>query len=93
MSLFSHYPVPRSSSSDEVICNHCRGTYELGRVTTVARYADCTMFIAPCCGRTVDDRSWKIFPDFTKIRDEIGYGTEYRDAAGYHEFVAREERG
>lgn len=76
--------MPTSDTSrHDVICNHCRSTYELGRVTTVARYADCTVFITPCCGREVDDRSWKSFPDFTKIRDEIGYGTEFRNAPEY----------
>lgn len=55
-------PTTDDTSRHDVICNYCRSTYELGRVTTTARYADCTMFITPCCGREVDDRSWKSFP-------------------------------
>lgn len=47
-----------------VECRHCSGTYNLMAVETIARYADCTVFKAPCCGRTVDDRRWKSLPDF-----------------------------
>lgn len=55
----------------KVRCTHCNGIYNLGGVETVARYADCTMFIAPCCGRTVDDRRWKSLPDIERVRKPI----------------------
>lgn len=51
----------------EVCCTHCQGTYNLGNVKTLARYADCTVFEAPCCGRTVDDRRWKSLPDTEEV--------------------------
>lgn len=47
-----------------VICTHCGGRYSLSTVDPIARYADYTVFKAPCCGRTVDDREWKSLPDF-----------------------------
>lgn len=53
--------------SDRVRCTHCGGVYDLGSVKTVARYADATVFIAPCCGQQVDDRSWKTFPSFERL--------------------------
>ena len=34
----------------------CGGVYDLGKVTVTARYADCSMWKAPCCGVTADDR-------------------------------------
>ncbi len=48
-----------------VRCNHCHRVYDLaGPSERIARYADCDVFKAPCCGRTVDTRSWKSFPDY-----------------------------
>lgn len=50
-----------------VQCAHCRDIYDLGGVEVVARYADCDMFKTPCCGRTVDSRSWKSMPDYQRV--------------------------
>lgn len=50
-----------------VQCTHCRGTYDVGHVEVVARYSDCSVFKAPCCGRTVDDRAWKSLPDYREM--------------------------
>lgn len=53
-----------------VRCAHCGGIYDLGTVTVTARYADCSMWQAPCCGLTVDDREetgWKSLSDYTRI--------------------------
>jgi hypothetical protein len=57
-----------------VRCNHCRRTYDLCDGEPIARYADCTVFKAPCCGRTVDDRKppWKSSADFTEITSRGG---------------------
>jgi hypothetical protein len=48
-----------------VRCAHCGRVYDLGRVETIARYADCTLYKTPCCGRTVDDRPWP--PAFREV--------------------------
>jgi hypothetical protein len=51
-------------------CNHCCGIYDLGTVTVTARYADCSMWTTPCCGRTVDDRGetgWKSIKDYERL--------------------------
>lgn len=52
-----------------VRCGHCGGVYDLGTVTVTARYADCSVWRSPCCGRTVDDRpaGWKAYADYTEI--------------------------
>lgn len=34
----------------------CGRIYDMGKVEVTARYADCSMWKAPCCGRTADDR-------------------------------------
>ena len=56
--------------SQPVRCR-CGGVYDLGTVTVTARYADCSMWKAPCCGRESDDRGetgWKSFSDYERIR-------------------------
>lgn len=58
-------------------CSHCRGFYDLGSVTVTARYTDCSVWKAPCCGVTVDDRGetgWKSRSDYTRIElpGEVG---------------------
>lgn len=58
------------SGKGRVQCAHCRGVYQLGDVEIVARYADCTMFRAPCCGQVVDDRRWKALPSFERLPRE-----------------------
>lgn len=53
-----------------VRCAHCSGVYDLGSVEVTARYADCSMWNAPCCRRQVDDRGetgWKSRGDYTRI--------------------------
>jgi hypothetical protein len=52
-----------------VVCSHCGAIYDLCAGEPTARYADCTCFITPCCGRHADDRMWKSLPDFTRLRD------------------------
>ncbi len=48
----------------------CGRIYDLGKVEVTARYADCSVWITPCCKRTADDRGergWKSIPDYTVI--------------------------
>ena len=56
--------------SQPVRCCRCGGIYDLGKVVVTARYADCSMWSAPCCGATVDDRGetgWKTIQDYERI--------------------------
>lgn len=39
-----------------VRCLRCRGVYDAANVEVTARYADCSVWNAPCCGAVVDDR-------------------------------------
>jgi hypothetical protein len=51
-------------------CTWCSGVYDLGTVTITARYTDCSMWKAPCCGVTVDDRGetgWKSRADYRRL--------------------------
>lgn len=54
-----------------VRCASCRRVYDLGTVTVTARYLDCSVWRAPCCGRVSDDRGetgWKSIKDYYPIR-------------------------
>jgi hypothetical protein len=57
----------------DVRCAHCNGIYNVGDVEVTARYADCSVWSAPCCGRTVDDRGetgWKTTQDYYRLDQE-----------------------
>ena len=43
--------------SNPVRCLRCGGVYDLGRVTVVARYSDCSVWRSPCCDIETDDRT------------------------------------
>lgn len=48
----------------------CGKIYDLGTVEVKGRYADCSTWNAPCCGRYADDRGetgWKSTQDYTVI--------------------------
>lgn len=63
--------------SNLVHCAHCRGTYDLGRVEVTARYSDCSVWKAPCCGRVVDDRGhtgWTNRKDYEYVSDGVEAG-------------------
>ncbi len=48
----------------------CGRIYDLGKVEVTARYTDCSMWKAPCCGRPADDRGetgWKSTKDYYPI--------------------------
>jgi hypothetical protein len=53
-----------------VRCAYCGGVYDMGKVEVTARYTDCSMWKAPCCGTTVDDRGetgWKAKQDYYRL--------------------------
>lgn len=53
-----------------VRCTWCSGVYDAGKVEVIARYTDCSMWKAPCCGTTVDDRGdtgWKSRKDYVRL--------------------------
>lgn len=60
-----------STWTQPVRCLRCLiGRYDLGAVTVVARYADCSVWKTPCCGVQVDDRGetgWKSRADYERI--------------------------
>jgi hypothetical protein len=61
-----------------VRCLHCGGTYDLGKVTVVARYTDCSVWRTPCCDLTVDDRGetgWKSKRDYERIDESSPWGS------------------
>jgi hypothetical protein len=72
-------PFPENSGAkgdlmnSMVRCTHCRGTYDLGHVEVTARYTDCSVWKAPCCGRVVDDRGqtgWTSLKDYEYVSAE-----------------------
>jgi len=56
-----------------VVCAHCGEIYDLRAVKVIHRYADCSLYQTPCCGRTADDRTWKGLPDFSKWTPEMNH--------------------
>lgn len=61
--------VPDTSGMiDPVRCRHCHTVYDTADVHVIARHADCSVWISPCCGRQVDDRLWKGLPDIERLR-------------------------
>lgn len=64
----------------------CGRVYDIGKVEVAARYADCSVWKAPCCGRTADDRGetgWKTTQDYSVIdkRDPLGSDPYLRSRA------------
>jgi hypothetical protein len=52
-----------------VRCTRCQGVYDVAKVEGTARYADCSVWVSPCCKQTVDDRpkGWVARPDIVKL--------------------------
>ena len=44
------------TQSGEARCNTSGGLFNVGDVEVVQRYADCSVFRCPACGKTHDDR-------------------------------------
>ncbi len=40
-------------------CTFCGDYYDLATVTVIARFADCSVWTTPCCGKTADDNPLK----------------------------------
>lgn len=55
----------------KVKCTYCGRVYDITRVHVTARYADCSMYTTPCCGREVDDRRWVSKPAYKEIQPDI----------------------
>lgn len=51
-----HEQLAIAEMSYPVRCTRCERVYDLGKVTVVARYTDCSAWKCPGCGITVDDR-------------------------------------
>jgi len=64
---------------NKVRCYHCGGTYDLGKVEVTGRYTDCSVWKAPCCGRTVDDRPWPHGGHYREVKGDSPY-----DDDGYY---------
>ena len=64
--LFESYDI--TGMLVPVICNHCGKVYDLCDGKTIHRYEDCTVFNTPCCQTMVDDREYKLIPDFKRIK-------------------------
>jgi hypothetical protein len=64
---------PVAEMKSPVKCRHCRGIYDQVRVLVTARYADCSVWIAPCCGHPgVDDRPGERERHYMALdRDEV----------------------
>lgn len=56
-------------------CRWCGSIYDGATVTVTARYSDCSVWKAPCCGATADDRPLSWGGSFTPLTRE-----ERRDA-------------
>lgn len=53
-----------------VECLHCGKVYDLTEGKPVHRFADCTVFITPCCSKQVDDRTWISLPHIRRLTNE-----------------------
>lgn len=54
--IASDLPADFAEMFSPVQCT-CGGIYDLGTVEVVQRYADCSVWLTPCCRRQVDDRA------------------------------------
>lgn len=60
-------------------CRWCGSIYDGGKVEVTARYADCSVWKAPCCGVTADDRPLAWGGSFTPLgREEIAGTPSHR---------------
>ncbi len=54
-----------------VRCTWCSGIYDVGKVEVTARYTDCSMWKAPCCGQHVFDAALVAVIDPYWWHDEV----------------------
>lgn len=66
--------MPEDGMRFPVRCYFCNGVYDLSTVEVTARYLDCSVWKAPCCKVTVDDRGESGWGRkcYTRI-DQAGY--------------------
>jgi phage FluMu protein Com len=75
------WPVPYhdvSGMTQPCRCTHCGRVYDLGKVTIVQRYLDCSVWQCPGCKLQVDDRGetgWTTRRDYVRLD---GNGREVR---------------
>lgn len=70
-------PVAVSEMLMPARCAYCPRVYDLGSVTVIARYVDCSVWKCPGCGTIVDDRGetgWKSRKDYHLITQSGGRG-------------------
>lgn len=63
---FEYLPDTRGMQTP-VQCLKCGEVYDLGHVTVTSRYADCSVWETPCCGKVADDRLFKSLPDIRPL--------------------------
>lgn len=63
--------VPEGMASP-VQCLRCGEVYDLQAVTVTSRYADCSCYTTPCCGKAVDDREQVSLPAFRRLLNPFG---------------------
>ena len=71
-----------------VRCTWCGHIYDLGTVTVVARYLDCSVWLCPGHGGQVDDRGdtgWKSRKDYVRVDDEPRLDVFGRDRMAVYE--------
>lgn len=66
---YSYKPVPLKTKGMlvPVCCRRCGGIYDLTTANRVARYADCDVFITPCCNKQVDTRKFVSNPAYEEL--------------------------
>lgn len=79
-----------------VRCDGCRAVYDLCDTTITERYADCTRWKAPCCGRQCDDRprGWggEGYTELKGIEKELHQRGRYEYDAEYDVMYTPDER-
>ena len=64
-------------------CRQCGETFSLGSVEVTARYADCDLFKAPCCGATCDTRMRWGGPSWARMGYDDMRAYRREERAGY----------
>lgn len=64
---FSEFPNEAEGMNEPVRCR-CGRVYDLWDVEVTARYTDCSVWKAPCCGRVSDSRESKSLPDYERLK-------------------------
>lgn len=70
--------LPDISGMSQPVKCRCGNIYDLGKVTIVQRYLDCSVWQTPCCKQLADDRpaGWSSVQWYTRldrVDDELGW--------------------